>query len=257
MARWVFVGTVAGLGTLGASYLLAAPPEYANAVTLGTRRVARRLEWAMPVGLLAALFVVFVGVQVASMSGGDSYVLRTAGLTYAEYARRGFWQLLAVTMLTLAVVGWAVRRAARETVADRVWLRALLGALVVLTLVIVASALNRMWLYQEAYGWTVLRVLVLACELWLGAVYLLILVAGARLRAGCPARWWASAPRCCSGWRRSIRRRSSRSATSSGTPRVDNWICSTYLDSRPTRYRRWRASRCPSACARYRTWSTS
>ena len=51
-----------------------------------------------------------------------------------------------------------------------------------LTLVVVASAIHRMWLYQEAYGFTVLRLLVLTCELWLGAGFLLALVAVLRLQ---------------------------------------------------------------------------
>jgi hypothetical protein len=109
-------------------------------------------------------------------------VLRTAGLTYAEYARSGFWQLLTVSVLTVAVLGVAARLAPRGTMRDRVWLRALLGALAVLSLVIVASAMSRMWAYEQAYGFTRLRLLVSACELWLGAVFLLVLVAGIRLR---------------------------------------------------------------------------
>jgi hypothetical protein len=48
--------------------------------------------------------------------------------------------------------------------------------------VIVASALSRMWSYQQAYGFTVLRLGVETCEVWLGAVYLLVIVAGVRIR---------------------------------------------------------------------------
>jgi hypothetical protein len=50
-------------------------------------------------------------------------------------------------------------------------------------LVIVASALTRMWTYEQAYGFTRLRVLVSVCEMWLGVVFVLILLAGIRLRA--------------------------------------------------------------------------
>jgi Domain of unknown function (DUF4173) len=81
------------------------------------------------------------------------------------------------------VIRMTVRRAPTDSRADRMWLRALLGGLAGLTLVIVASALSRMWAYQDAYGYTVLRVLVAACELWLGVVYLMVLAAGIRLRA--------------------------------------------------------------------------
>ncbi|SDM75288.1 DUF4153 domain-containing protein [Allokutzneria albata] len=136
----------------------------------------RRVEWVLPISVLVLLFAAFVSVQLPALFSvaGD--------LPYAEYARRGFWQLLVVTALTLGVIGLASRLAPRETSADRIWLRVLLGALALLSLVIVAGAAARMWVYQEEYGFTVLRVLVLACELWLGLVYLLVIAAGVRLR---------------------------------------------------------------------------
>ena len=133
-------------------------------------------------GGLVALFVVFVAVQATVLFGGDRHVLETAGLTYSEYARSGFWQLLVVTGLTVIVVGVAARMAPRSTTIDRVLLRTLLGLLSALTLAIVASALLRMADYEQAYGFTRRRLLVTVAELWLGALFLLILVAGIRLR---------------------------------------------------------------------------
>ena len=59
------------------------------------RRLSRA-EWVIPLALLDALFLAFVIVQLAVLFGGHDRVLRTTGLTYAEYARSGFWQLLAV-----------------------------------------------------------------------------------------------------------------------------------------------------------------
>jgi hypothetical protein len=182
--RWMVLFGVLGAGTLGACYVRLAPPPAPQLPTRSPKPL-RRLDWTLPVTLLVALFAVFVAVQIAALFGGPDHVRRTTGLTFAEYARSGFWQLSVVTVLTLGVIGVAVRLAPKETAADRAVLRALLGSLSVLTLVIVASALTRMWAYQEAYGFTVLRVLVAACELWLGAMYLMIIVAGARLRA----RW--------------------------------------------------------------------
>lgn len=129
------------------------------------------------------LFAGFVGAQAAALFGGDAYVQRTANLTYAQYARGGFWQLLWVTVLTLLVLWSAAFLASRKTRADQTWIRALLGPLAMLALVVVASAVARMWAYQQAYGFTRLRLLVLACELWLGSLFLLVLVAGIKLRA--------------------------------------------------------------------------
>jgi hypothetical protein len=87
------------------------------------------------------------------------------------------------------VVALAARFAGRRRSTDRVWLRVLLGLLSALTLVIVASALVRMWTYEQAYGFTRLRLLVSACELWLGLVFALVLAAGIRLRG----RWLPTA----------------------------------------------------------------
>jgi hypothetical protein len=180
--EWAFLFVVVGLATIGACYVQATSLPLDGSPR--DRRAVSRRDWATPIGLLVAVFAVFVGVQLASLFGGDDYVQRTAGLTYADYARDGFWQLLVVTVLTLVVIGVATRFAATETGADRLWLRVLLGGLAVLTLVIVASALHRMWAYQQAYGFTTLRILVFSCEVWLAVVYLLVIGAGVTLRAG-------------------------------------------------------------------------
>ncbi|MEU7769178.1 DUF4173 domain-containing protein [Nocardia sp. NPDC049190] len=177
--RWIGLFGLFAVGALGAMFLLAGPPASA-ASDHGGRRGLRRPEWALPVGALAILFAAFVAAQFVALFGGG-YVRRTAGLTYAEYARSGFWQLSAVTILTLVVIAVVLRWAAQDTAADRWWLRGLLTALSMLALIIVASALGRMWTYQQAYGFTVLRLLVEVCELWLGLVYLLVTAAVARL----------------------------------------------------------------------------
>ncbi|MEV8506643.1 DUF4173 domain-containing protein [Actinoplanes sp. NPDC051475] len=182
VTRWIFVFTVAVCVLGGAAYLRAAPPDLSGPDGSGRRRVTR-LEWAVPLSLLVLLFGLFVGVQLTVLFGGSQHVLDTDGLTYAEYARGGFWQLLIVTGLTLLVLAGAARWAPRGTRTDRVLIRAVLGALSVLTLVIVASALHRMDLYADTYGLTRLRVLVSVCEMWLGVVFLLVLGAGLRLRA--------------------------------------------------------------------------
>jgi hypothetical protein len=178
--RWVFAFGLVGLGTVGACYVLAAPPGVAVPVKRRQRQLDR-VEWALPVGVLVVLFAGFVAVQFVMLFGGDAYVLQTSGLRYSDYARTGFHQLVAITALTLAVISTALQWAPKETAGDRAWLRGLLSGLSVLTLVIVASALGRMWTYQQAYGFTVLRLLVEAAELWLGALYVLMLVALVRL----------------------------------------------------------------------------
>ena len=182
VVRWIFVFgvTVAALG--GAAYLRAAPPDLAGLDGTEGRKV-NRLEWAVPLGLLVLLFAAFVAVQLTVLFGGNRHVLNTAGLTYADYARGGFWQLSFVTGLTLLVLAGAARWAPREKAADRVLLRSILGSLAALTLVIVASALLRIYVYADTYGLTRLRLLVACCEGWFGLVLIMVLVAGVWIRA--------------------------------------------------------------------------
>ena len=133
---------------------------------------------------LDAMVLLFVTVQVGALFGGHDHVLETEGLTYAEYAREGFAQLVVVTALTLVVVAVAARRAPRETATDRLLSRLALGALCLGTLGVVASALRRMDLYVEAFGLTRLRVFVTVTEIALAAIFVLLLVAGIRWRGG-------------------------------------------------------------------------
>ncbi len=148
----------------------------------------RVVEWLVPIAVLDVLFLSFVTVQLTVLFGGHRHVLDTAGLTYAEYARSGFGQLVVVTLLTLSVVAATVRWAPRDTWSHRIVLRLLLGVLCALALVVVASALYRLHLYEEAFGFTRLRLFMNAFETWLGAVVVLVLAAGVRLRATWLAR---------------------------------------------------------------------
>jgi hypothetical protein len=134
-------------------------------------------EWTIPLVLLNLLFLVFVGVQVTVLFGGHDHVLETSGLTYAEYARQGFWQLIAAAMLTLVVVGVATRVAGGPQASGRL-LRLLLGTLCVLTLVVVASALHRLQLYEEAFGLTRSRLAAETVSWGLGGLFALVLAAG-------------------------------------------------------------------------------
>ncbi|MGH3116979.1 MAG: DUF4173 domain-containing protein [Gaiellales bacterium] len=164
-----------GLG-LGARLELRGPAP------IHARRLAL-LEWALPLGLLDALFIAFVAVQVTVLFGGHDHVLETSGLTYAEYARKGFWQLLAAAVLTLVVVKGSTLYAGPRTRAERLLLRGLLGLLCALTIVIVASALHRLRLYESAFGLTRPRLAAEALALWLGGAFALVLVVGLLRRA--------------------------------------------------------------------------
>jgi len=183
--RVVTLVVVAGVA-VAAAFLGDAPPRW-DVVAPRPARAVRLVEWLVPIAVLDALFLTFVTVQLTVLFGGHRHVLETEGLTYAEYARSGFGQLVVVTLLTLSVVAATVRFAPRHSRAQRLALRAALGVLCALTLVIVVSALSRLHLYEEAFGFTRLRLFMNAFETWLGVLVLLVLLAGIRLRA----RWLA------------------------------------------------------------------
>lgn len=173
-----FVGFVVGGAVLAACYLAINPPRVDRLVAPPARPVERLWEWVVPVGVVVGVFVAFVVAQAAALFGGHDYVRRTTGLTYAEYVHQGFGQLTVATVLTLVTIAIAARKAPKGTSRERLVLRLVLGALCLLTLVVVASALHRMDLYQQAYGFTVLRVLVDGFELWLGLLVVMVAVAG-------------------------------------------------------------------------------
>ncbi|WP_399015034.1 DUF4153 domain-containing protein [Streptomyces sp. FIT100] len=172
-----FLFLLALAGTLAAARTAAAPLRW-DRLARGSGKARGRVEWALPLIVLNLLFAAFIAVQLAVLFGGYDKVLSETGLSYAEYARQGFWQLLWATLLTLIVIGLALRWAPRDGARDRSLVRAVLGTLCVLTLVVVASALRRMDLYVDAYGLTRLRISVAAMELWLGLVIVLIIAAG-------------------------------------------------------------------------------
>ncbi|MFF2354262.1 DUF4153 domain-containing protein [Kitasatospora sp. NPDC058115] len=175
---------VLGLATaLGFAHIAAGPRRW-DRTPVRPGRPRGRLEWALPLAALNLMFGAFAVVQAVVVLGGGESVLERTGMSRSEYARQGFWQLLVVTVLTLVVVAVAKRWAPRGNETDRRIARLLLGALCLLTLVVVASALGRMWFYVDASGLTALRLWVLAVELWLGVVFLLLIASGLTPSAG-------------------------------------------------------------------------
>ena len=159
--------------TLAGLYLAINPPTVDGAGL--SPRIPER-EWQVPLGVVIAIFVAFVVAQAAAVVGGHDYVMRTAGVTYAESARQGFGQLTLATALVLLLVAGVRALGRTSTERDRRVMRAMNAALCVLTLLVVASALRRMALYQEAYGYTTLRINADLFEVWLGLVVLAVLV---------------------------------------------------------------------------------
>jgi len=135
--------------------------EFKERPALGT------VEITIPLGLLAALFLAFDAIQARSFFGGDALIRATIGLSYAEYARQGFFQLVAVSGLILPVLlaaDWAVPPEDPRGIRLVRWLS---GIVLVLIGLIVASAVWRMRLYINAYGLTDDRVYASTVMVWI------------------------------------------------------------------------------------------
>jgi hypothetical protein len=130
------------------------------------------LEVGIALGLLDLLFLLFVHVQFRYFFGGAALVRLSAGLTYAQYARHGFFELVSVAAWVLPVLlllHWLLR--AGNAAHERLF-RALAAMLVVMVFVVMASAVQRMRLYQDAYGMTELRFYTTAFMGWLATLLL-------------------------------------------------------------------------------------
>jgi len=129
-------------------------------------------ELVIALGGIVGVYSVFVTTQVLAITAGAGYVRRNTGLTYAEYARQGFFQLLAAAALTLAVLLLLDRYSDATTGAQR-WVGLLQQATVILTLVVVAVAIRRLFLYESEFGLTMLRFSTIVFAAWIGIVFVL------------------------------------------------------------------------------------
>ena len=127
-------------------------------------------EWLLPLVLVAVTITAFLAVEATMLFGGAEVVTRGSSLSHANRAREGFGQLIVVTLIVLALLAWAGRSAAGGPPRYRRLLGLAGGVLLVLALLLGVSALRRLWLYQDAYGFTVTRVNAAAFEFWVAFV---------------------------------------------------------------------------------------
>ncbi|MDQ3679508.1 MAG: DUF4173 domain-containing protein [Actinomycetota bacterium] len=186
-----------GLALALGAWVMAGLLRLSSAAPLGhaAPRPARlgRAETLTVLACLDGLYTAFAVAQLVALSSGGKRVIETAGLTYADYARNGFFQLLAVAGLTLAVLlalatsrpgvgsdfeGQNGNRSGWPTpVAPAAFRRAfvvLAEVAIGLTLVIVVVALRRLHLYEQAFGLTMLRLYSSVFATWIAAAFVLL-----------------------------------------------------------------------------------
>ncbi|MEM8704935.1 MAG: DUF4173 domain-containing protein [Actinomycetota bacterium] len=132
------------------------------------RRLLGPVEVSIVAGAVALLYAVFAVTQAVATFGGVDEVLETAGLTRAEYARAGFFQLLWAAGLTLAALLVLDRLRRRDGGAA---FSAFSVVTSLLTLLVVAVSVTRLLAYVDDFGWTMLRLYTVLFAAWIGLLF--------------------------------------------------------------------------------------
>ncbi len=115
--------------------------------------------------MMLMVYALFTYVQFTYLFGGTLPV----DLTYSEYARAGFGQFLAVTMINFTVLGVTLAKSEQGK-----GIKVLQTLLIAASLIVLASAAWRMLLYVGVYGLTIRRVM----PLWLMLYFVFLAVVG-------------------------------------------------------------------------------
>jgi hypothetical protein len=143
-----------------------------------------KIEWKLfldPVVLLTililinAIYTVFSFIQFTYLFGGSSFIL-PSHFTYAEYARRGFVELIIVTIINFGILIFGITFVKKDSKRIFVALRAFLTFLVIFTFILLISAFYRMLVYEQAYGFTYLRIFVQAFMIMLFFLFVINII---------------------------------------------------------------------------------
>ena len=138
-----------------------------KAFTLGA------IEVSIVLGLINLLFLSFVIVQIPYLFGGMDLVQNTPDFKLANYARRGFGELVTVAALVLPILlvsHWLLRK--DSPVNEKIY-RVLAGMNIGLLFVIMISAAQRLILLTGnlGYGLTTIRFYPMVVMIWLAVVF--------------------------------------------------------------------------------------
>lgn len=124
------------------------------------------LEVGIPLGAMILLFAWFTAFQLPYLFGGVDVVRSTPGLSLAQYAKRGFFELAAAVGLVLPVLMALHGRLDPTSQRHQRVFRGFAMTQLVLVSALIASATHRLWLYIGSFGLTESRIYGLAFLLW-------------------------------------------------------------------------------------------
>jgi hypothetical protein len=122
--------------------------------------------------LINVVYVLFTVVQFKYFFAGSLQ----GNFTYAEYARKGFFELLFVTLINLSIIIIVLTFVNRGPNGIKRFKQILLTNLVISSAVMLCSAFLRLGLYEDAYGFTFTRVLVHSFMIFLVIIFTYTLV---------------------------------------------------------------------------------
>jgi hypothetical protein len=132
-------------------------------------------EASMVLGSVVLLFAVFVAIQFRYFFGGQANI-HLDGYTFAEYARRGFGELVTVAFFALMLFLALSTIARRETSRQQTVFSALGVLLMALVAVMLVSAYQRLVLYETVYGFTRLRTYTHVFMIWVAILLACVVV---------------------------------------------------------------------------------
>lgn len=131
------------------------------------------VESLMLLGSVNVLFLIFIIIQFAYLFGGQNNI-QDAGFTYAQYARKGFFELIAVALFTQILLWVIHKKAVHKSLTHVIHSKVFSVALIAQAIIIMLSALKRLGLYEQAYGFTGLRFFSHLFIFWLGVIFILL-----------------------------------------------------------------------------------
>jgi hypothetical protein len=144
-------------------------------------------EGLVVLSVLDAIFAAFAIAQAMAATGAAGATLRSAGVTYADYARSGFFQLLWVAGITAVVLILFSRITGLTERTTKRAFQVLAQVAIGLTVLIVFVAFQRLSLYEEAYGFTMLRLYSHIFAVWIAIIFLFL---AAETAGAFPRRRW-------------------------------------------------------------------
>lgn len=137
-------------------YILFEYPKKKEEKKIKENKIKDVLTFKILVSVLNIIYVIFDIIQIKSLMLHSV----ASNINYAEYARQGFFELMVVSIINIAVILISKKYESKDNKKEYKFINIMNVVMVFLTIIIIISSFMRMNLYEAAYGYTTLRLLV-------------------------------------------------------------------------------------------------